>query len=39
MPWGNKIYTHKLKEIIVKITKLNKIHTAINIKYSNKYSV
>ena len=29
MPWGNKIYAHKLKEVRVKFTKLNK-STCIN---------
>ena len=33
MPWGNKIYAHKLKEIIVKITNLTK----YMYKYNNKY--
>ena len=38
MPWGNKIYTYKLKEIIVKMTKLNKIHVQIlNISINTVY--
>ena len=33
MPWGNKIYAHKLKEIIVKLPNVTK----YMYKYSNKY--